>query len=217
MKKIYPHLLLAFLTPPTLMRAQSATDSVPYCCDFENTVERVYWRYANQNANNANKWTIGYGTQNGNGLYGMYITNDGTSHNYSNVQSYSYAYRKIHIPTGIYEVSYDWKANGYSSITYAYLRVFLIPATATLSGGALYNGLSGTSLPAGRQQRLAAPKPVDSFQRPAGAGAANQRLLPRFFLVQQHLRINIVPASGSNRQYLHYPCNMPQTTGHHQN
>ena len=142
-------MLLAFLTPPTLMRAQSATDSVPYCCDFENTVERVYWRYANQNANNANKWTIGYGTQNGNGLYGMYITNDGTSHNYSNVQSYSYAYRKIHIPTGIYEVSYDWKANGYSSITYAYLRVFLIPATATLSGGALYNGLSGTSLPAG--------------------------------------------------------------------
>ncbi|MBR4803003.1 MAG: gliding motility-associated C-terminal domain-containing protein, partial [Bacteroidales bacterium] len=44
---------------------------------------------------------------------------------------------------------YDWVANGYYSVSYAYMRVFLIPATVTFTGGSLYNGLSGTALPSG--------------------------------------------------------------------
>ena len=142
-------MLWLIIVAPITAKAQALCDTVPYCCNFENAAERLYWRFANTTTSNASKWMIGMGNQTGVGVYSLYISSDGASNTYSNVQSYSYAYRKIHIPAGIYEVSYDWVANGYYSTTYAYMRAFLIPATATFSGGAMYSGLSATTLPAG--------------------------------------------------------------------
>ena len=147
MKRICTILMMALMTFPVLLKAQSATDTVPYCCNFENQMEMAFWRFANTSS--GNRWIINSATQNGVGINSMYISNDGISHNYSNTQSYSYAMRRLHIPAGVYEVTYDWVANGYSSATYAYLRVFLIPATATFAGGQQYAGLSATTLPTG--------------------------------------------------------------------
>ena len=123
MKRLYFYLTLALMFCPVLIKAQSATDTVPYCCDFESVAERAYWRFANTSG--GNRWCTGVGNQTGQGLYSMYITSDGVSNTYSNVQSWSYAYRRIYMPAGVYEVDYDWVANGYSSTTYAYLRAFL--------------------------------------------------------------------------------------------
>ena len=148
-KKLRNLILWIVIVAPITATAQSLVDTVPYCCDFENAAERLYWRFANTTTSNASKWMIGMGNQTGVGVYSLYISSDNASNSYSNVTSYSYAYRKIHIPAGIYEVSYDWVANGYYSTNYAYMRAFLIPATATFSGGTLYSGLSGTTLPAG--------------------------------------------------------------------
>ncbi len=138
------------LAMPAIARSQTATDSVPYCCDFENAVERAYWRFANDATN---KWAIGFATQTGTGLYSMYISTDGGgSHGYSGVVTNSYAYRRIHVPAGVYEITYDWMARGYVSGTtyYGYMRAFLIPAASTtLTGGQVLTGLSATSLPAG--------------------------------------------------------------------
>ena len=130
---------------PIFAKAQTATDSVPYCCNFENAVERAYWRYANSSDN---KWTINNAIQYS-GLYSMYISNDGgITHMFGANTTYSYAYRRLHIPAGIYEVSYQWMGKGYSS-SYAYLRAFLIPATTTITGGAQLTGLTYNSLPTG--------------------------------------------------------------------
>ncbi|MBR5029011.1 MAG: fibronectin type III domain-containing protein, partial [Bacteroidales bacterium] len=146
MKRIVQLLLVAIIMLPMSAKSQSATDTVPYCCNFESAVERVYWRFANSNEN---KWAMGIANSNG-GLYGLYISNDGGISNYYQANTtYSYAYRKIYIPAGVYEVSYDWIANGYYSTSYSYMRAFLIPATVTFSGGTLYNGLSATTLPSG--------------------------------------------------------------------
>ncbi len=137
------------LAIPSIARSQSATDSVPYCCDFENAVERAYWRFANDATN---KWAIGFATQTGTGLYSMYISTDGGgSHGYNAVVTNSYAYRRIHVPAGVYEVTYDWMARGYVSGSnhYGYIRAFLIPATTTLTGGTVLTGLTPTALPAG--------------------------------------------------------------------
>ncbi|MBO4740298.1 MAG: gliding motility-associated C-terminal domain-containing protein [Bacteroidales bacterium] len=141
-------LLIIILLLPMALKAQTATDSVPYCCDFENQVERAYWRYANSDPN---KWTINNATQSG-GLYSLYISNDGgITHIFSGTTTSSYAFRRIHIPAGIYEVSYDWVAKGYQSgSSYSsYMRAFLIPATTTFTGGTTYSGLSATGVPNG--------------------------------------------------------------------
>ena len=148
MKRLYIYLTLALMFCPVFLKAQSATDTVPYCCDFESVAERAYWRFANTSG--GNRWCTGVGNQTGQGLYSMYITSDGVSNTYSNVQSWSYAFRRIYIPAGVYEVDYDWVANGYSSTTYAYLRAFLIPDNnVTFTGGQMYAGLSPTTLPTG--------------------------------------------------------------------
>ena len=106
---------------------------------------------ANTSTSNASRWTVGNATQTGVGVYSLYITNDGISNTYSAVASNSYAYRKIHIPQGMYDISYNWASQGYvsGSTAYAYIRAFLIPATTTLSGGSALTGLSQTSVPAG--------------------------------------------------------------------
>ncbi|MBO4740848.1 MAG: fibronectin type III domain-containing protein, partial [Bacteroidales bacterium] len=144
-------LLVALTLAPIFAKGQSATDTVPYCCDFESSVEQAYWRFANTTTSNANKWVLGTSTQTGQGVYSIYISNDGISHNFSNIQSCSYAYRRLHIPAGVYEVSYDWVAKGYQagSNYYSYMRAFLIPVTTTFTGGQLLTGLSATGLPAG--------------------------------------------------------------------
>ncbi|MBR4803002.1 MAG: hypothetical protein IK032_00005, partial [Bacteroidales bacterium] len=73
MKRIVQLLLVAIIMLPMSAKSQSATDTVPYCCNFESAVERVYWRFANSNEN---KWAMGIANSNG-GLYGLYISNDG--------------------------------------------------------------------------------------------------------------------------------------------
>ena len=148
MKRFLSILIMMLMGIPALLKAQSMTDTVPYCCNFENQTEMAFWRFAN--TQNGNRWIINSATQNGVGINSMYISSDGISHNYTNTTSYSYAMRRIHFPQGgVYEVTYDWVANGYSSTSYAYLRAFLMPTSASFVGGQAYTGLSGTSLPAG--------------------------------------------------------------------
>ena len=136
---------------PLFANSQSATDTVPYCCNFENQRELAFWRFANTSTSNGSRWMIGNATQTGVGVYSLYITNDGISNAYTNVASYSYAYRRIYIPQGIYDVSYNWASQGYvsGSTAYAYIRAFLIPATTTFTAGSALSGLSQTTLPNG--------------------------------------------------------------------
>ena len=118
------------------------TDTVPYHCDFENMVERAYWRLSNTTSVGGNKWMIGSATHYGSGQYSLYISNNDTNYQHSTVLSVSYATRKIHMPIGIYEVSYDWQSLG--TLNADYMRVFLMPdsPTLTITGGSLMQGLT---------------------------------------------------------------------------
>ena len=150
MKRIILSTILIMATMwPIVAKSQSATDTVPYCCNFENASERAYWRFAHNTSSSVNRWHIGIANSNG-GLYGMYVSNDnGISNMFTGSTSYVYAYRRLHIPQGVYDVSYDWVANGYYSVTYGYMRAFLIPASTTITGGQALTGLSGSSIPSG--------------------------------------------------------------------
>jgi hypothetical protein len=113
--------------------------------DFEGT--ECGWELINGELTNA--WTWGTATNNG-GTHALYISNDGGSTNaYTNDSgTMVYAIKLLSFTDGKYEFSYDWKANGENS--WDYMRVFLVPATETLTAGSSTpSGFSATALPTG--------------------------------------------------------------------
>ena len=127
MRKYFTKLLLMVMFIPWVLQAQTtpAPASLPYNCGFEDAAENANWVI--QNGVATNKFFIGQATAN-QGEKSLYISNDnGTTNAYTiTAAGYAIAYREISIQTqGVYEVSFDWRANGES--TYDFLRVFLVP------------------------------------------------------------------------------------------
>ena len=127
MKHYFSKLLLMVMFIPWVLQAQTtpAPASLPYTCGFEDAAENANWVI--QNGVATNKFFIGQATAN-QGEKSLYISNDnGTTNAYTiTAAGYAIAYREISIQTqGVYEVSFDWRANGES--TYDFLRVFLVP------------------------------------------------------------------------------------------
>ncbi len=117
------------------IKAQGGIATVPYYCDFENAMERTQWAF--RNGTQANKWYVDTATNNG-GEYSLYISNtNGQTHAYDNATaSYTWAVRQIALVQGLYNISYDWKAQGYSNAHY--MRAYLVPASQ-------FSGSAGSS------------------------------------------------------------------------
>ena len=102
-----------------------AQDTV-YWCDFDHSSDTTGWRLANGNQTDC--WTIGTAPNMNSG--GLYITNTGDSNTFNpGSRSVVYAYRRVVLPRGAYQVSYDWRCMGgrLHSLDVAFLRVFLAP------------------------------------------------------------------------------------------
>lgn len=85
------------------------------------------------NGTQTNAWAWGEATHNG-GTHALYVSNDGgVSNAYSNTASMVYATKLLTFENGKYQFSYDWMAKGEDN--WDFLRVFLIPATTTLTAG----------------------------------------------------------------------------------
>ena len=98
--------------------------SLPYSCDFENGATGFITQSTASNA-----WVVG--TAKSNGGNGYYVSNDGTSNEYTHGANIAYAYVTLPFETaGDYMVKYDWTANGES--TWDFLRVALVPDNVTL-------------------------------------------------------------------------------------
>ncbi len=128
------------------VNAQGGIATVPYFCDFENAVERTQWAY--RNGTQANKWYVDTATNNG-GNYSLYVSNTGgATHNYDNATaSYTWAYRQIAFVAGLYNISYDWKAQGYT--TAHYMRAYLVPASQFNGNAGSSTGFQTSGSPAG--------------------------------------------------------------------
>ena len=117
----------------------SSPASLPFYCDFEGAGSNG-WDLIN--GTQANYWIVGNATANG-GSRSLYITDDGTSNNYSGSTSYVFASRTFNITdTGNYICSFDWKCNGESS--FDFLRAALVPAGTNIEAGS-YCGFNNTS------------------------------------------------------------------------
>ena len=104
--------------------------SLPYSTDFETASD---WYLINGDLTNA--WAWGEAAHNGEGTHGIYISNDGgPSHAYDNVSAARvYAVKAFNFEAGVYDFTFDWKANG--TRNYDYLRVGLVPANQNLTAG----------------------------------------------------------------------------------
>ncbi len=117
--------------------------------DFTDDFEyKLKWELVNGNLTNT--WAWGEAAHNSYGGRGLYISNDGGTHNAYDKESSTmvYAYKNFMLQAGIYEFSYDWRA--YGEDEYDYLRVALVPADVDLEANtALPTGLGYLSLPQG--------------------------------------------------------------------
>ena len=116
---------------------------LPYSTDFETECD---WTLVNGSCINA--WTWGTAAHNGEGTYGLYVSNDGGAHNTYNLNSSTmvYATKPFDFEAGVYSFSYDWKANGEN--VYDFLRVALVPANVSLEAGSSWpTGFNYNSLP----------------------------------------------------------------------
>ena len=127
---------VAILTSYALGVSAQGIATVPYTCSFESATERSQWIFLN--GNQPNQWCADTATNNG-GRYCLYISNDtGVSHTYDATQpSYTWAYRQIALTAGMYNITYDWKAQGYTNEHF--MRAYLVPATQ-------FNGAAGSSV-----------------------------------------------------------------------
>lgn len=149
MSKLKKILLLfaALLAVNGTVLSQNATATVPYFCDFENSAENANWQMANIPVN---QWLIG-GAMVYAGSSALYVSeNNGATPTYYQMDSTNiYAYRRVHLDAGLYDISFYW--NFYGALTnyivHSYMRVFLLPVSATITAGVRYPGLSASRLP----------------------------------------------------------------------
>ena len=127
----------------TVTTLASVPGSVPYSCDFEGGLTNG-WDFVQ--TGQPNYWTVGTATNHG-GSKSMYVTDNGTTNNYSGSESYSYAIRTFNLTeAGEYAYSYDWKCNGESS--FDFLRVAMVPVSTTITAGS-YCGFNNGEAPSG--------------------------------------------------------------------
>ncbi|MFP5437433.1 MAG: T9SS sorting signal type C domain-containing protein [Bacteroidia bacterium] len=117
--------------------------TIPFTETFEGTAN---WTAVN--GTQTNKWLIGTATANG-GTKAIYVSSDnGVTNSYDTEStSTTQIYRDIAVPAGttLASLSFDWKGNGetLSPDYYDYMRVWIIPGTAT--------PVAGTQLSSGTQ------------------------------------------------------------------
>ena len=129
-------LIVAMIVVPWVTQGQEFN----YTCNFDGDNDTAGWVFVN--GTQTNKWYIGTATNNSSPK-SLYVSdNNGTSNSYSTGSiSFSYAYQEFTLDSGSYALTYDWKCYGESN--YDFIRVFLAPASHTLSAGQDPNG--GTS------------------------------------------------------------------------
>ena len=101
---------LACMALGGLHTAGAQTVHLPYFCGFETEAERDGWVI--DNGTNANQWVMGEATAM-RGTHSLYISPDGgATAGVTSSPGVSVVYKEFELPTGTYEVAFDWKSQG---------------------------------------------------------------------------------------------------------
>ena len=141
--------LMALFAPLALFSQEAVVVDAdhPFFDNFEGAT--CEWEFVNGTSTNA--WAWGTATCNG-GSHSVYISQDGGTTNTYNMSeaTWVYFYKLITLESGTYCFSYDWKCYGdgyaYYNYNYDYIRIGLLPESATLTQGSQYPTSSWISL-----------------------------------------------------------------------
>lgn len=114
---------------------------IPYSCGFEDPVENANWvlNYGMTPTDScAERWIVGTGERS-EGTHSLYITANGYSAEYGANKNIVVAYREFSVPQNMrYDVSFDWKNNGYKDESDLYVLLIRptdqVPASNSQSG-----------------------------------------------------------------------------------
>ena len=146
--------------------------TLPYTDDFSAN------NWILNNGSQTNKWFVG--AADGNPANSLYISNDagGATTTYGHTTSVVRATKTIAFTAGSnpFELSFDWKAGGESSSDY--LRVWIVPATATLVAGTQINTTNTPgALQLGGNLNLQATWKTNHYMIPASYAGTNAKLV----------------------------------------
>ena len=114
---------------------------IPYSCGFEDPVENANWvlNYGMTPTDScAERWIVGTGERS-EGTHSLYITANGYSAEYGANKNIVVAYREFSVPQNMrYDVSFDWKNNGYKDESDLYVLLIRptdqVPVSNSQSG-----------------------------------------------------------------------------------
>lgn len=146
--------------------------TLPYTDDFSAN------NWILNNGSQTNKWFVG--AADGNPANSLYISNDagGATTTYGHTTSVVRATKTIAFTAGSnpFELSFDWKAGGESASDY--LRVWIVPATATLAAGTQINTTNTPgALQLGGNLNLQATWKTNHYIIPASYAGTNAKLV----------------------------------------
>ncbi len=125
---------------------------VPYYCDFEDSASAAGWVLAN--GTQSSQWFIGSAVSDmPSGVNCLYISADsGATHSFGEPEAYVFASRTLHIDSGEYLISYDWRCKlPVTTPTWPFrncLRAALVPGAASFTAGDNGGWIAG-SVPGG--------------------------------------------------------------------
>lgn len=123
---LFLHIILLLCT---LSRAQNVATGFPYECGFEESEDLSAWNLNVQApANATDKWIFGTDAHSA-GRRSMYISAYGDGLNYGGKKNITISYLRYKFPTSTqnqkYDISFDWKGQGDSTISKLYVMVCL--------------------------------------------------------------------------------------------
>lgn len=148
---LFLHIFLLFAVLAWAQQGATPATEMPYECGFEHDSLLTHWVLnAGATASTVDKWMVGTSVHS-EGKRSLYISKDGANPNYGNSKNVVVSYLRYKFPTATnqqnYELSFDWKGMGDSTLSKLYVMV-CPEALLTQSGG--YNLNTIVSNPQGR-------------------------------------------------------------------
>lgn len=111
------------------------TVALPYTNNFDADNALDGWHFVN----GGNGWYRSLEPDTTGDMYTLWISNDsGANNTATNSSNYAWAYVPVNLEAGSYDLTFDWR-NGFSSSYNHYLRVYLVPETATITNSSASN------------------------------------------------------------------------------
>ncbi len=142
MRKLLTYILILTSVLAWAQNGSTIASGIPYECGFEESENLTPWKFNAGTTNTADQWMVGTAVHS-EGKRALFVSSDGANPSYSNHPNVVVSYLRYKFPTtpegvtGHYDVSFDWKGVGDSTLSRLY--VMLCPEQQLTTPNSPYN------------------------------------------------------------------------------